>query len=90
MLTHFSSVIMRVRDLDVGKKASVGQSGEGREPSQSCPGRGEGGAPNTAHGQTRSSNLKVLSVPLGPGRGQKPGDTAQLRGANTQLHVRSL
>ena len=59
MLTHFSSVIMRVRDLDVGKKASVGQSGEGREPSQSCPGRGEGGAPNTAHGHTRSSNLKV-------------------------------
>lgn len=47
MLTHFSSVIMRVRDLDVEKRASVGQSGEGREPSQSCPGRGEGGAPNT-------------------------------------------
>jgi len=44
MLTHFSSVIMRVRDLDVEKRASVGQSGEGREPSQSCPGRGEGGA----------------------------------------------
>lgn len=37
------SVTMRIRDLDVGEKASVGQSGEEREPSQSCPGRGERG-----------------------------------------------
>lgn len=41
------SVTMRIRDLDVGEKASVGQSGEEREPSQSCPGRGGGGGANT-------------------------------------------
>lgn len=57
------SVTMRIRDLDVGEKASVGQSGEEREPSQSCPGRGErgrgGGGATHTHGQARASNLKV-------------------------------
>lgn len=56
------SVTMRIRDLDVGEKASVGQSGEEREPSQSCPGRGErggGGCATHTHGQARASNLKV-------------------------------